>query len=157
MVNSSDIHLLTSLPRPAGGCLLTDKNFCNRFSDLLEHCDKKDYTRDDLTLLKIGRHLRINNNKIIIGRNKAENNILEQYSNKFITMRAISHPGPITLVEDENMVSPLQKQCARITARFSKGRNQNQVKIQIAHPDGASEITTIAPMLPDKINQEWYI
>ncbi|MBI3753469.1 MAG: hypothetical protein HY266_05390 [Deltaproteobacteria bacterium] len=63
---------IQNYPCPSGGCLLTDKIFSKRVKDLLDN--KKDVTMKDLQLLKVGRHFRLNqDNKIIIGRDEAEN------------------------------------------------------------------------------------
>src|SRR4030066_95020 len=61
-------------PCPAGGCLLTDKEFANRLRDLFGH--RKRCSLVDVNLLKVGRHFRVGRNKIIVGRNEAENKIL---------------------------------------------------------------------------------
>lgn len=144
---------ITDYQQPAGGCLLTDKKFCDRLADLWEH-NNKDYNRDDLELLKIGRHLRIDDTKLIIGRNEAENNILEKHINKYITMRTISHGGPVALIMGKNHS---QEQFARIIARFSGGRDADEVEIQITDTDGSITKLAVNPLAPDEIKKEWYI
>ena len=67
---------VSDYPCPAGGCLLTDKNFSVKVRDLLDHSPSPDMT--DLNLLKIGRHFRMpGGEKIIVGRDEAENRKLE--------------------------------------------------------------------------------
>jgi tRNA-specific 2-thiouridylase len=61
-------------PSPAGGCLLTCKEYADKLSDLFKH--KKRCSVADVALLKVGRHFRLGENKIIVGRNEAENKIL---------------------------------------------------------------------------------
>jgi tRNA-specific 2-thiouridylase len=61
-------------PCPAGGCLLTYKEYANKLRDLFEH--KKRCSMADVALLKVGRHFRLGGNKIVVGRNEAENQIL---------------------------------------------------------------------------------
>jgi hypothetical protein len=61
-------------PSPAGGCLLTCKEFANKLRDLFRH--RKRCSMADIALLKVGRHFRLGENKIIVGRNEAENKIL---------------------------------------------------------------------------------
>jgi tRNA U34 2-thiouridine synthase MnmA/TrmU len=62
-------------PCPAGGCLLTDPNFCRRLKDLMTY--KPDFNLSDIQLLKLGRHFRISPAcKLIVGRNEGENNTL---------------------------------------------------------------------------------
>jgi len=61
-------------PSPAGGCLLTCKEFADKLRDLFRH--KKRCSMTDVALLKVGRHFRFGENKIIVGRNEAENKVL---------------------------------------------------------------------------------
>ena len=42
---------------PAGGCLLTDKNFSEKLRDLFD--DKQDANQNDIRLLTVGRHYRL--------------------------------------------------------------------------------------------------
>ena len=59
---------ITDYPNPAGGCLLTDKNFGRRIKDLIDHgC--KNYS--ETIILKWGRHYRLNENfKVVLGKNE---------------------------------------------------------------------------------------
>jgi len=53
---------------PAGGCLLTDPCFSKRLEELLRH---EELTLDNLSLLKVGRHLRIEKKaRLVVGRGK---------------------------------------------------------------------------------------
>jgi tRNA-specific 2-thiouridylase len=61
-------------PCPAGGCLLTYREYANKLRDLFKH--KKRCSMADVSLLKVGRHFRFGENKIIVGRNEAENKVL---------------------------------------------------------------------------------
>jgi len=59
-------------PCPAGGCLLTDKNFAAKLQDLFDHDQVSDLK--DVRLLRLGRHLRISPElKLVVGRNEKEN------------------------------------------------------------------------------------
>jgi len=62
-------------PNAGGGCLLTDPAFSLRAKDLFKHIDTP--TTNDIDLLKIGRHFRLEkNSKLIVGRNKDENDMI---------------------------------------------------------------------------------
>jgi tRNA-specific 2-thiouridylase len=61
-------------PGAAGGCLLTCKEYADKLRDLFQH--KKRCSMADVALLKVGRHFRLGENKIIVGRNEAENKVL---------------------------------------------------------------------------------
>jgi len=70
---------INDYPSPAGGCLLTDPGFAKRMKDLIDH--KKDFVKNDVGLLKVGRHFRLSNSaKLVVGRNEAENDTLLKLS-----------------------------------------------------------------------------
>src|SRR5690242_1908943 len=59
---------------PGGGCLLTDREFSAKLSDLFAHVPEDETTLDDVELLRVGRHVRIGERlKIVLGRNAGEN------------------------------------------------------------------------------------
>jgi tRNA-specific 2-thiouridylase len=63
---------LQSYPSPAGGCLLTEPNFCVRLKELREHEGYGD--RRLVRLLRVGRHFRLpSGTKLVIGREEADN------------------------------------------------------------------------------------
>ena len=84
---------------PAGGCLLTDKFYSRRLKDLLLH-SKGAPTVNELDLLRLGRHLRLNQSvKAIVGRNESENEKIVQLAGEDgILMTPESFPGPTVLV-----------------------------------------------------------
>jgi tRNA U34 2-thiouridine synthase MnmA/TrmU len=97
---------IDDFPAPAGGCLLTDKIFCQRLSDLVEF--KKIIEISDYELLKLGRHIRISPfEKLIVGRDENENKKLEELSSKIdcIKIKAADYPGPLCILRGsgENM------------------------------------------------------
>jgi len=67
-------------PSPAGGCLLCEKDLKIRLKTLIEKGIVKEETQ---LLITIGRHFYFPeiNTWIVVGREKAENSIIEQYSN----------------------------------------------------------------------------
>ena len=66
---------------PAGGCLLTDPAFADRMKDLMGH--KRNFEVNDVELLKVGRHFRLEEKvKLIVGRNKEENDKLSALARK---------------------------------------------------------------------------
>lgn len=94
----ADRYRITGYATPAGGCLLTDPGFSKRLRDLFAHDTNMEIR--DLELLKVGRHLRLNDEtKIIVGRKQRENAIITELSEDHdivINMRDI--PGPTVLV-----------------------------------------------------------
>ena len=83
-------------PNPAGGCLLTDQEFGNRVRDLFAHQENVDL--EDMELLRIGRHFRIDRHtKLIVGRNEQENATLAEYLAQGRLLLRPEFPGPSVL------------------------------------------------------------
>ena len=53
---------------------LTCEEYSKKLRDLFEN--KKRFSMADVALLRVGRHFRLGKNKIIVGRNEAENKFL---------------------------------------------------------------------------------
>jgi len=103
-----------------GGCLLTDKQFSRRMRDYLKF--NTNLTMKDINFLKYGRHFRYNNSKIIIGRNRFENDILVQIRNSNdIIMEAKDVPGPITLIQGKFDRETINI-AAQLTLRYSDAK-----------------------------------
>jgi tRNA U34 2-thiouridine synthase MnmA/TrmU len=108
---------ISSFSCPAGGCLLTDKNFARRMRDCIKY--KKDITIRDITMLKTGRHFRYNDSKIVVGRNENENEILRRYKNEYELMFLVPDIGsPITILQESVDINSLHM-AASITAAYS--------------------------------------
>jgi len=111
---------LKNYESPAGGCLLTDRNFSNRLKDFIK---TRKLEVEDIDILKVGRHFNINNKKVIISRNKDENPILKDYKgNKFLKMFPIGIPGPVGLIEN-NSDKETKKLAAKILLTYTKAKN----------------------------------
>lgn len=108
-------------PCPAGGCLLTYKEYANKLRDLLKH--KSRVSMADVALLKVGRHFRYDKNKIIVGRNELENKLLanKRARNDFI-LEALNIEGPITLLQGKKTEKAI-KVAAELTAFYSDAKN----------------------------------
>ncbi len=88
---------LTKFAAPAGGCLLTDRIFSRKVRDLLAHT--LDPSRDDLDLLRIGRHIRIRPDlKFIVGRDESENMLLERLKEQGVFFESPDFSAPAVLV-----------------------------------------------------------
>lgn len=89
-------------PTPAGGCLLTDPGFSKRLKDLFEHHPEAE--KDEINLLKVGRQFWVGENKIVIGRDKDDNQKLRDLfdSEKMIMLKLKDFPGPLGLVYISN-------------------------------------------------------
>ncbi|MFC1858557.1 tRNA 4-thiouridine(8) synthase ThiI [Thermodesulfobacteriota bacterium] len=141
---------ITEYPAPAGGCLLTDKNFSARLKDLLNYQDT--HSEEDFYLLQYGRHIRLGDTtKIIVGRTKSDNeNIAGFYDPaKHTIIRVKKIPGPITLmIPDVNLASI--KLAAQICVRYSKAPQDRPVEVEVVRPQGRETIKVFA-LPPEKI------
>jgi len=117
-------------PSPAGGCLLTEKVFSRRLKDLLS--EQHDPDRKDIALLKLGRHFRIAPHaKLIVGRNKTENEEIRALSRKNdLLLSSISVPGPTVLVSGMPSNTAL-KLATAITVAYSDVGNNESVAVRV--------------------------
>lgn len=119
-----------------GGCLLTDGNFANRMRDYLRF--NKNLKMEDIHILKVGRHFRYKNTKIIVGRNESENKKLINLKNpNDLILEAKGVSGPITIVQGDYNNSAL-KFAAKLTLRYS---DLNQLQGQIIYGTDYDNLT----------------
>lgn len=144
--------------QPAGGCcFLTDESYSRKLADLWQARGERRYELDDILLLKIGRHIRPNNRfKVMVSREEGENNFLEGYRKEFTNIRLLSHPGPLALIDGTPTPDDIEL-AARIVARYSKGRNEEKVTVQVEQKGGVAHTLEIKPCTPDEIPQSWFI
>ncbi len=104
---------------PAGGCLLTDKNFSEKLRDLFE--DKQDVNLNDIRLLTVGRHYRFDKGvKIVIGRNNSENNMLMSLaSHDYHLFTPDGFPGPVALLNGA-ATQDVKQTVGRLMITYSK-------------------------------------
>lgn len=137
---------ITDYPSSGGGCLLTEKLFCNKLRDIKEHGQLKN--RRELNLLKLGRQFVLPGGaKIIVGRNMAENQILQQnLTEGYLLLRPIGTPGPSCLLSRTPSAEDLATAKA-LCAAYSDASANGYVKIRAfgPGPEMLSE-ETITPM-----------
>jgi tRNA U34 2-thiouridine synthase MnmA/TrmU len=134
---------ITKYPAPAGGCLLTDKDFSRRLKDLFDH--QTTWTEDEFHLLKFGRHLRVNpNTKIIIGRTQDDNQNLLKYHNpqRDTILKVKAYPSPITLIPRGGSKEVLIL-AASICAGYSKAPGNVPVEVLATKPDKRETVTIL--------------
>ncbi len=144
--------------QPAGGCcFLTDKQYSVKLEDLWKTRGTREYDLDDIMLLKVGRHLRPRADfKMIVGREEGENRFMEGYRKRFVHMIPVSHVGPLVLLDGEIDDAAIEL-AARLTARFSKGRDAELVTVEVNNREGGSRRLDVAPIPADDIPAAWYI
>ena len=145
---------LSDYPSPAGGCLLTDREFAAKMRDLLKH--KRTVHLNDISLLKLGRHFRFGSNKIIVGRNEIENKLLLSLKAPDDYYFEVPDCGsPITILQGRKSSEAIRV-AASLTARYSDAKEEN---IQVAYgTDGSRKTLTVTPLLNeyvDKLRVAW--
>ena len=105
-------------PNAGGGCLLTDPSFSLRAKDLFYH--KKNPNTNDIDLLKIGRHFRLDETtKLVVGRNQTENEMIKALSlTDDILLEAQDYVGPTSILRGKNNNSHIEF-AAQVTLRYS--------------------------------------
>ncbi len=121
---------LTDYPSPAGGCLLTDTIYSYRLKDLLKY--KHEPNLREIYLLKTGRHFRLSENcKAIIGRNRIENEMIENHiKDDDIAMIVDGMGSPITLIIGTAHKKELNV-AAKMTARYSDAKHRKDVEVSV--------------------------
>jgi tRNA-specific 2-thiouridylase len=144
--------------QPAGGCcFLTDEAYSAKLADLWRARGTRDYELDDIMLLKIGRHIRPRPNfKLIVSREEGENHYLAGYRHEFTSLAAVSHKGPLALVDGDLHEGDLEL-AARIVARYSQGRDADAVEVEIVPPRGEARRLTVRPLPPNEIDPAWHV
>jgi tRNA-uridine 2-sulfurtransferase len=145
--------------QPAGGCcFLTDRQYSVKLADLWETRGSRQYELDDIMLLKVGRHLRPRPHfKMIVGREEGENHFLEGYRKRFVHLLPVSHVGPLVLLDGKELGSADIELAARLTARFSKGRDADNVTVEVNDNRSPARTVNVTPMAAEDIPPDWYL
>ena len=133
-------------PQPSGGCCyLADENFARRFHDKRLHANPDQIRREEMILLKVGRHFRLSAAvKIIVARDEGENLFLSRFDPSGWRFEALRCGSPITVVEGEPDDN-LKLLIASITARYSDRRTEPLVEVA-ARRDGREEVLVVPPV-----------
>ncbi|MFQ5431808.1 MAG: hypothetical protein ACE5EN_04790 [Nitrospinota bacterium] len=114
----------------SGGCLLTDTNFAPKVRDLLDYSESPDVK--DARMLRVGRHFRLSDNcKVVVGRDKMENEKLERLAKEGSTLiRVKEFAGPRVVVIGES-ANGLSLMAGQIAARYSDAPNEMSVEVEM--------------------------
>jgi tRNA U34 2-thiouridine synthase MnmA/TrmU len=111
-------------PCPAGGCLLTDRNFADKMRDYFTFT--KQPTVRDIPLLKIGRHFRLpKGDKIIVARNQYECKSLKNLCRKSDHLLVpIDFKGPTAIIQGSSFHAAIGK-----IFHYTKGSVQKTARL----------------------------
>ena len=149
---------ISDYAQPAGGCcFLTDVHYSNKLRDLWQARGQRNYELDDIMLLKIGRHIRPQAHfKMIVSRDEGETNFLMGYRKNFTHLFVQEYTGPLTLIDGTACREDLEI-AARVTARYSGGKNQMRVTVSATEPGGPENTLDVKPFGPDEIPKAWFL
>ncbi len=131
--------LQDAYPAPSGGCLLTYKEFAAKVKDLFDH--EETVTTGDILLLKLGRHFRFGDSKLIVGRNEEENKLLLELKNpEDYAFEVPGYGSPITILKGSKSKEAIEL-AARLTARYSDaGAEEKGVLVEYCDVQGKKTI-----------------
>lgn len=119
---------ITAYNQPAGGCLLTDKNFAARMKDTLKHGYRN--FRETIAL-KWGRHFRLSPEfKVILGRDEEENESLIRHAHPDDRVMQISdNRGPTLILQGNDPGDAVLATAAGLIQKFSRFKDQAPVEM----------------------------
>jgi hypothetical protein len=127
---------------------LIDETYSRRLRDFLGHEGPSQLTSSQAAVLSVGRHFRLPSGvKAIVGRHEAENEFLDRCQAAGIRLSTVDHPGPTTLLSPEATEADILE-AARITARYSDGRSEREVRVKVRDDSGGREqadVVTVSP------------
>jgi tRNA-specific 2-thiouridylase len=139
---------------PGGGCLLTCREYAAKVKDTFDHNEK--ISKDDMDILRIGRHFRLGDVKIIVGKNYQENMELLKRKKKdeYYFEAEDKIPSPITIVQGNPGKNGIET-AAQLTAfysdaksktvkiRYGKEKLEKEIKIKIPDERGVEKLRII--------------
>lgn len=126
-------------PNAGGGCLLTDPAFGIKTRDLFEHVETP--TINDINLLKVGRHFRLDEQtKLVVGRNKEENDMITAIAlPEDILLEARDHVGPVSILRGKT-AEKYTEFASRVTLRYSDAPKEGQWFVTLKKDSAHTEI-----------------
>lgn len=119
-------YKITKFFSPAGGCLLTEERFASKLADLKKN---ESLNKEQVALLKRGRHFRLDERaKIVIGRNRQDNEMLKLFKKDNVSLILENAAGPFSLVVGDLSEESLQKAAGLVVAH-SKMKNERNVPV----------------------------
>jgi len=101
---------------PAGGCLMAEYSFKNKVNNIIKKLDFNDFQ-----LMKYGRHLNINNYKIILSRNAKEHKEMLKYNgNNYILLETNNIKSPIAYIEKKYFLYNNIYDIIKLLKKYSK-------------------------------------
>jgi len=139
------MYKIKDYPTPAGGCLLTDPEFSRRLKELFEKWP--DCSAKDIELLKFGRHFWSQKIKIVVGRNKEDNQQIKNLAeSRDYLLKLKNFSGPTTLIRGEEISKSTIIKAGELTAWYSKKtRKEKEVEVLYWQRNRPPKIILVKP------------
>lgn len=136
-------------PCPAGGCLLTDRNFAAKMRDIMSFSE---LSAGVIPMLKAGRHFRLSPKvKLVVGRDEKENERLEKLARPEDTvLDPVDINGPVAVVQGGPDGETIQT-AAGIVARYCDSDKSQKCKIQLKGNGETGQIMEVLPFSDERI------
>ena len=133
---------------------MTDPIFSRRLKELLAHSPEPELR--EIELLKTGRHFRLHPRlKIIIGRNKKENEAIEGLADtQDLMARCLGFPGPVVLAVGSSTAEDWER-AAQLAANYSDAPEGRMGSVQLIQ-EGRTW-TPIVPKLHKETFKQWLL
>ncbi len=142
---------LNDYPCPSGGCLLTDATFSKKVRDLFDNKEKIE--KRDLLLLKMGRHLRHEGFKIIVGRDEADNARLKTLvTPEYMALEPIDFPGPLVVITGKATES-VREFAGRLILRYASAKAGGGKKVRVSFGGTSDEFTPARPVTEEELRE----
>ena len=137
-------------PQPAGGCcFLTDHNMVGRFRDLFDSRPSDEIALDDVLLLKVGRHFRLNERvKVVVGRYDAENKFIEGYRSRRWVLIPKGVMGPSSIIDGLDITRADVFEACAVAARYIHKSDTTQIPFEVICEGEAWGEIEVVPKTP---------
>lgn len=140
---------ITKYFTPAGGCLLTAEEFSLKLADLLEH---NSLNKQQTLLLKYGRHFRVGpRTKVVIGRDREDNQKVKEFKEGNIAFVLENAPGPYGLLIGEDTEKNLQL-AANLVLSHSKKKKEPSFSVRYWKEDLGERIIRAKPLKKNELD-----
>ncbi|HDQ44780.1 MAG TPA: hypothetical protein ENN17_04660 [bacterium] len=141
--------------QPAGGCILTDLNYASRAKRLFRERERSAITPEDMRLLRPGRHFWTDRGvHVVVGRDEADNGVLEGFRTGRWVFEAVDFTGPLVLAENVRDAADIET-VAAITARYCGRNKADRFRIRFAGPRESGEVTAVP--VDDAVLNGWMV
>ncbi|MCX7914123.1 MAG: hypothetical protein N2511_06015 [Thermodesulfovibrionales bacterium] len=145
---------LKEYAQPAGGCLLTDPLYSQKLKDLLNF-SPNGLSINDIKLLQVGRHFRVKDCKIIVGRDRIDNHIIESLAlPEDMILWVKDYNSPLTLIRCLSITEEVLQVAASLCIRYSAAKKLSSATVVFKRKgsEGGYQQLTSKPLSDDLVN-----